>query len=546
MRDRFHWNFSKFDYRRNSKVDWFWILALLLAAGLVYSINLGGLPLRDWDEGTVAQVAREIWRDEDSLRWLHPTLGGAPYLNKPPLVHLLIAGAYSIGGVNEWTSRLPGAMLSAISVPLLYCVGREIFPRRSPAIFSALVYLTLLPMVRHGRLAMLDGAVVCFFLLMMLCVLRSRRNLRYCLGIGIGFGLICLTKGIIGLLLLAIALLFLFWDTPRLLTSFYLWLGILIGAVPVVGWYAAQWFEYGNTFTDTGIMTQSLSRIWASVENHAGPPWYYLLEILKYSFPWLIFLPQGLRKAWENRNWSWAKLILIWSGFYLLAISVMQTKLPWYVLPIYPAVSLAVGAQLADYWHLSKASYPRPIIVCLGILALVATLGSFYFSPWSPAQDGAIQMILAAVAGTMILANILARRGDRQFLIILIWGIYVALVLFMTSRHWVWELAEAYPVKPVAAMIQKATPPGQIVYTSFPYGRPSLNFYSDRQVIPAATNELQRQWQQNPQSYFLLDTSTLKALQLPSAQHLGSTQGWTLVTKNGSVGSVGSGRVGEI
>ncbi|OKH22455.1 ArnT family glycosyltransferase [Chroogloeocystis siderophila] len=532
MRDRFHWNFSKFDYRRNSKVDWFWILALLLAGGLVYSINLGGLPLRDWDEGTVAQVAREIWRSPvNTWRWLHPTLGGAPYLNKPPLVHLLIAGAYSLGGVNEWTSRLPGAMLSAISVPLLYCVGREIFPRRSPAIFSALVYLTLLPMVRHGRLAMLDGAVVCFLLLMMLCVLRSRRNLRYCLGIGIGFGLICLTKGIIGLLLLAIALLFLFWDTPRLLTSFYLWLGILIGALPVVGWYAAQWFEYGNTFTDTGIMAQSLSRIWASVENHAGPPWYYLLEILKYSFPWLIFLPQGLRKAWENRNWSWAKLILVWSSFYLVAISVMQTKLPWYVLPIYPAISLAVGAQLADYWHSSKASYPRPIILCLGILALVATLGSFYFSPWSPAQDGAIQMILAAVAGTMILANILARRGDRQFLIILIWGMYVALVLFMTSRHWVWELAEAYPVKPVAAMIQNATLPGQIVYTSFPYSRPSLNFYSDRQVIPAATNELQYQWQQNPQSYFLLDTPTLETLQLPSVNLLGSTQGWTLVTR---------------
>ncbi|MBE9192020.1 glycosyltransferase family 39 protein [Gloeocapsopsis crepidinum LEGE 06123] len=532
MRDRFHWEFSKFDYRRNSKVDWSWILALLLAAVLVYSINLGGLPLRDWDEGTIAQVAREIWRSPvNSWRWLHPTLGNAPYLNKPPLMHLLIAGAYSLGGVNEWTSRLPGAMLSAVSVPLLYCVGREIFPRRSPAIFAALVYLTLLPMVRHGRLAMLDGAVVCFFLLMMLCVLRSRRNLRYCLGVGIGFALVCLTKGIIGLLLLAIALLFLFWDTPRLLTSPYLWAGVFVGAAPVAWWYLAQWLEYGNTFTNTAIMAQSLSRVWASVENHAEPPWYYLLEILKYSFPWLIFLPQGLRKAWENRNWSWAKLILVWISFYFVIISVMQTKLPWYVLPIYPAISLAVGAQLADYWCTSDASYPRPVVVCLGLLAVGATIGSFYFSPWSPAQDGALQMILAAVAGTMILANILARRGDRQFLIILIWGMYVSLVLFMTSSHWVWELAEAYSVKPVAAMIQKTTPTGQIVYTSFPYDRPSLNFYSDRQIVTATHNQLQQQWQQHSPSYLLLDTPTLKNLQLPAAQQLGSTQGLTLLRR---------------
>jgi len=71
------------------------------------------------------------------------------------------------------------------------------------------------------------------------------------------------------------------------------------------------------------------------------------------------------------------------------------------------------------------------------------------------------------------------------------------LLLLVTSRHWVWELAEAHPVKPVAAMIQNGTPVGEKVYTSYPYGRPSLNFYSDRQVIPAATSELQHHWQQN-------------------------------------------------
>jgi len=61
-------------------------------------------------------------------------------------------------------------------------------------------------------------------------------------------------------------------------------------------------------------------------------------------------------------------------------------------------------------------------------------------------------------------------------------------------------------------MIQNGTPVGEKVYTSYPYGRPSLNFfYSDRQVIPAATSELQHHWQQNPQPYFLLDKSTWKS-----------------------------------
>jgi 4-amino-4-deoxy-L-arabinose transferase-like glycosyltransferase len=143
-----------------------------------------------------------------------------------------------------------------------------------------------------------------------------------------------------------------------------------------------------------------------------------------------------------------------------------------------------------------------------------------------------LQLILIAVAGTMTLAAVLAARGDRQFISILIWGMYVSLLLFMTSPHWVWELAEAYPVKPVAALIQSKTPAGQKVYTSFAYNRPSLNFYSDRQVMPANLNDLQQYWLQFSQPYLLLDRATLKKLQLKSVRQQGSAEGWTLITKN--------------
>jgi len=52
-----------------------------------------------------------------------------------------------------------------------------------------------------------------------------------------------------------------------------------------------------------------------------------------------------------------------------------------------------------------------------------------------------------------------------------------------------------------------------------------LNFYSDRQVIPAATSELQHHWQQNPQPYFLLDKSTLENLTLDLVQRVGQAEG---------------------
>ncbi|GAX37462.1 glycosyl transferase family protein [Nodularia sp. NIES-3585] len=438
----FIWGYLEKQHRPVNKwIDWLWLMVLLFAAVLLFSLNLGELPLGDAHEGTVAQVAREIWSaPPGSLRWLYPTLGGEPYHNKPPLIHLLIAGAYSLGGVNEWTTRLPSSILTAFSVPLLYCIGREIFRQRWAAIYSALIYLTMLPVVRHGRLAILDGAVVSFFMVMMWCVLRSRRDLRYCLGIGIGLGLICLTQGLLGILLAAIAIVFLFWDTPRLLTTHYFWIGIFIGILPVAGWYSAQFLHYGSSFAQVGLVNQSLSPIGTTMERNTAPPWYYVIEILKWTWPWLIFFPQSVRLIWENLSLSWAKLLLVWSLVYLLFISLMSIKLPWYVFPIYPSLALAFGAQLAEIENLPlTSSYPRTWVAGLSILAVVASAGSIYFSNGT-VQKTDLQLIFASVALTMTLAAILAERGNGQFLKILLWGSYISLLLLMKSNYWIGEL----------------------------------------------------------------------------------------------------------
>lgn len=543
---------GKYTSRLNdNSTDKLWMLAFLLAAVLIFGLNLGGVALRDWDEGIAAQVSREIWGGR--LNWLYPTIGTMPYFNKPPLVHWLIGLCFAVGGVSEWTARLIPAMLTAASVPLLYAIGRELFLRRSIAIFSTLVYLTLLPVVRHGRLAMLDGAVLCFLLFAMWCLLRSRRDLRYALGAGIGFGLICLTKGVmLGLLLGAIGCLFLVWDTPRLLTSRYLWGGLAIGTLPVAAWYIAQWVHYGQDFINTNLVSQSFRRISEPVGNHKGPPWYYLLEILESAWPWQLFWLQGLRLTWENRSFAGPKLILVWSGVYLLAISVMNTKLPWYILPIYPAFALAVGSYFAEVWEQMEVREDRekeeaeerfdaisllPHPAILGMLAVVAVTGCIYFS--GLVQIGKqilpferdLQLMLMFVALTMTISAVLLHRKDRQFILVLIWGTYVSLLVFVASDNWVWELAEDYPVKPIAEIVRAGTPADQEVFTSHRLGRPSLNFYSERQVIVADAPTLKQKWQTLPQPYFLLEKPVLKHLGLQNAEVVKTADDWVLVTR---------------
>ncbi|MEC4983298.1 MAG: glycosyltransferase family 39 protein [Oscillatoria sp. PMC 1068.18] len=553
-RQTFTWGrLGKTIRRHDAGIEWLWISGLLLAALVLYLTNLGGLPLRDWDEGTIAQVAKEIWQGED---WLFPTLWGEPYLNKPPLIHWAIASLYSLAGVSEWTTRLPSALLTAVSVPLLYCLGRELFLVRTPAVFSSLVYLTLLPVLRHGRLAMLDGPILCFTILTLWCTLRSRRDLRWALGTGIGLALIALTKGIMALLIAVIALAFLAWDTPRLLFSLYFWTGLFLGSVPAIAWYAVQWQQYTGDFLSTGIFAQSLNRIWTSVENHHAPVWYYLLEIVKYTLPWLLFAVSGWRLAWTNRNWGWAKLVLIWSGVYLVAVSVMVTKLPWYIIPFYPALALAAGAALAEVRALpSFLAYPRWWKIILAFLALVATGASIYFG-MAADGDRSLIIILGAVALTTITAAVLIERKDEQFFSMLVWGMYISLLLFVSSPYWIWELNEAFPVQPVAGIIKVATPPNETVYTSFDYRRPSLDFYSEKPVLTPPEAELEQlsqnraaqnatseeelkqewfkqYWQEQATPYLLLAADTLNELNLASVQELGTAPpNFVLITKS--------------
>jgi len=522
---------------KEEKIERYYFIAIAIAAIILFGFNLGQLPLRDWDESIVAQVAVSIWKSPDNLEtWLYPQIQEQPYLNKPPLVHWAIALTYLCFGVSEWSSRLMPAMLSAASVPLLYLIAREIFPRRSIALFSTLVYLTFLPIVRHGRLAMLDGAVISFFLLLIWFVLRAYKSPKNSLGIGLAMAAICLTKGIMmGILLGGIAIVFLFWDKRNIFRSKYFWIGVIIGLIPVLAWYGCQYYKYGNYFININFVGQSFSRIWQSVDNKSGDIWYYLLEILKYSWPWAIFCPGAIAIALESRQQTRGKLIIVWIGLYLLAISLMSTKLPWYVLPIYPALALLIGTKLDNIWHENrKKNYPIYWIGMLSLLAILIWGAGIYlsFGWFNQPSEPNLKIIFIAVGLTMTVAAILTALKSRYFILVLGVGLYVSFILFFNSKTWIWELAEAYPVKPVAEIVASETPAGKIIYTSYPYFRPSLNFYSDRQVIPAKIEELKTYWQENERPYFLIETTIMKDLNLKNVRILKKAIGWEIITKN--------------
>ncbi len=517
------------------------MLGLGLAALVLFTTGLGRLALRDWDEGIAAQVARQIWRGWEmgtpSLAWLFPQYGdGAPYLNKPPLMHWLMALSYELLGVNEVSSRLPGAVLTGLSVPLLYWVSREVFYDRVPAVLGSAVYLTSLPVLRMGRLAMLDGGMLFGMMVMWGALLRARRDQRWLLLGGLAIGWMCLTKGLMGLLMAGLGLGFLLWDTPRLLGSRYLWGGLLLGMAPLMAWYAAQYWRYGTLFVQQHFFEQSLDRLWKGVERNGQPPWYYALELLKYGLPWLLFWPLGARRIWQARELSLGKLVLVWGAGYGVIISLMGTKLPWYGLPLFPPLALLVGEALALLWHRSR-SEKLPwrlwgaILGGLGAIALIAAvllgpgLGSYRITGVEPS----VVWVVGCLGASFVASGFLCGQRDRMFIPVLIWGLYLTFGLFVNVGPWVWELGEDYDVKPVAVLVQRHTPTDVKVYTSHAVTRPSLDFYADRRVWRLEGGKTPASYlETDPQPYLLVKDTEVQGL---PGKLVAQVKGWAILTR---------------
>lgn len=512
------WNRSPNKLRQNEIwLECFYFTSLLLSSLVLFLINLGKLPLLDMNEGITAQIAKKIAQDSGTIvDWIFPTLGDKLYFAQPPLVHDLIAIAYKLAGINEFTTRLPGALLGATSVVLIYNIGREIFVARMPALFSALVYLTCLPVVRLSRLAMLDGPLLCFELLVVWAVLRSRRDLRWSLLAGIGLGLMGLTKGIAGIPILVIVGLFLLWDTPRLLTSIYFLGGLALGVLPYLVWYlAGEFYAYGwQTTVD-----------WRQLvgEEIASEGWrldlsyqYYLFDSLQYLLPWLIVMGTGIQFASRNLHWSWGKLILVWLGVYLALVLITFNRDYWSMLPLYAALALAAGKQLDLIRNLpSYINYPRCWVVGFALMTLTTLGAAMYWGVWHYI-DFYLPFICGSLTITFAAAAIAIYQRDSQFIPVLFWGLFISMFLFLISPHWIWELHATEPVKPIAELIQQHTSAQQIVYTSMTQERPSLDFYSDRQIITQNIADLQAHWQNDSNVCLLLDHNTQQKLNIPA------------------------------
>lgn len=482
------------------------LLLWLLAVGLAL-LGLGSVPLRDWDEGIVARVALEL-ANSPWPQQLLPTYWGDAYRNKPPGLHWLIGLLIRLWRLLEGPGaptlppeallRLGPALLSTGLVPLLALVQRRLLPQRgqAPALASALVALTLLPLARHGRLVMLDGTLLSSMALLWWGLLLAQgpapKLLLGGLLAGLATSALLLLKAPVALPVLATALLLRWLDRDLHGRDWgWLLLALALGLLPGLAWHGWHGWVRGPQALEMWT-SQGVARLGQGIEGHGGGPWTPLLEVIKGGWPWLPLWPFGMALAWRERGSRWGRWVLGLTAMASLLVLPLQTQLPWYSLLLWPPFCLAVGPVLVGLVRrdgtvavagaAGLGALPR--LWCgLGVVVLLAAaVGGVGL--W-PALGPVASVALPAGLGLLLGGAWLAAGNLKQRLaglIALALGFWLSLALLFSSPLWLWELNELWPVKPVALQAQAQGLAAADLHLWRQGERPSLNWYLARRV----------------------------------------------------------------
>ena len=369
--------------------------ALILA--LTLTLNLAGngrTGLWDRDEPRYATCTREMIGRGD---WLRPSFNGLPRYHKPVLIYWLMRGGVAIGGDNPFGARLVSALAGAGTVLLAWGLGRQMF---GPAIgrLAALILATAPIVVVESKLATTDATLAFFVVAGQFCLWRLAKSPSAWAAAGFwaAMALATLTKGPIGLALVAAAgLVSWWWGGPTACWKRLQWRwGPALFALLTAPWYIAIGLASRGEFYRFALGTQGLGRLTTGIEQHGAPPGYYAALSALLFYPWSALLPAAIFGAWTRRKVRPEYGFLLgWVVGPWVLLEAVPTKLIHYYLPAFPACALLtawlIGAVASSAiplrrWPLGRLGFGMLAgiggalglgLAGLGVMALVPNLG---------------------------------------------------------------------------------------------------------------------------------------------------------------------------
>jgi 4-amino-4-deoxy-L-arabinose transferase-like glycosyltransferase len=373
--------------RASAPAVW-WVLAVVFA---VWFLTLNIRHLLPSDEGRYAEIAREMFVSGD---WVTIRYNGLKYFEKPPFHLWMTALAYQAFGVGDWQARLWVAISGAAGLLLTMWAARRWYGDRV-SWFTGLALLAAptwnigshfnsLDMGVSGALA----GVLAGFLLAQhpQASLQSRR--RWMLFAWSAMALAVLTKGLIGLVLPGLVLVV----YSLVARDWMLWrrLHIVSGTILFL-LLTAPWFWLISTrnpeFAQFFFIHEHWQRYTSSVHQRSAPWWYFGPQLIAGFLPWLGLTTQmgaWLRNSAQAREFKPELLLAVWAGAILVFFSLSGSKLPGYILPVFPALALLAALALD---RIDAKAWQRQLLGMLllagsGLLATLLLQRSDDYGQW--------------------------------------------------------------------------------------------------------------------------------------------------------------------
>ncbi|MCL5774142.1 MAG: glycosyltransferase family 39 protein [Firmicutes bacterium] len=474
------------------------ILILVLLAIFLFTYKLGNYSFWDNDEPLYTGMAKHMTTSGD---WVTLQFSGENWFCHPPLYMWLTALTSYVNGWNEFTGRIWSSIFAVGIILLVFFIGEKLVSLRG-GFLSAIVALTTIQIFVQSHLANLDTALI-FFLaasIFALYIGAVEEKKNYYIGAWILMGLATLDKGIFGFLF-PLLIIFLYLLMKKELPKFkkiFLSPGIIIFLLLAIPWYAVEIYLHGNKFIDEVFLFYTVQRLTTPILNQKEPIYFYIPVFILGFFPWIFFFPQAFayiinlvrqksKEALQSQALSKAGsdmpiLLIIWFAVVFISFTVIRTKLPNYILIIYPACALMMG----KYWDslLAQKKLPSSFIISGSFFLIFVPAIIFIFRKVAlsiyPAEFENFkgQLVILAVellAGAVLTYIFIFINRVTTFIALALTGYLLFINIAVLTVK-----ADYYkPMKPIALALSKLIKENDLLYMDFKLeGKNSLVFYS--------------------------------------------------------------------
>lgn len=356
------------------------VFAVLAAlAGAMFVVTLSGRSLWAPDEGRYAEIAREMLQSGD---WLTPRLNGVRYFEKPPLVYWMTAASFAVFGTSEAAARLPVALCGLGLLAVTAWLGAMVAGRRAGLLAGVLLatcpgwYTMSQYLVLDMPLALFVSAGLAAFWRGWTDALRPDRDLRprwraWLIGASALFGLGTLVKGPIAVVLAGMVCAPVVLARPRQAVRVPWGRMLAVFLLVTAPWFIAIGIRHPE-FIRFFFVHEHFERYLETGHARPGPVWYFLPVLIAGLFPWSCLAPAGW---WRPPRLRFGAGVLVgaWIALPVAFFSLSQSKLPPYVLPVFPALAVWLAAALEP---LMSGERPpgRTLAAGAGLVVVAASL----------------------------------------------------------------------------------------------------------------------------------------------------------------------------